>query len=76
MSVPLNISEGAGRGRSGDFVRFLYIARGSAQEVICAIMFARDMGYVSEKQANDLIDRYSGISAGIYACIKSLTSDK
>jgi four helix bundle protein len=45
-SIPANIAEGCGRGQSGDFVRFLRIAAGSASELELHLELARDLQYL------------------------------
>lgn len=47
-SIEFNIAEGCGRGSDTDFARFLQIAMGSATEVECQLLLARDLGIVSE----------------------------
>ncbi len=46
VSVESNISEGCGRNGDKEFSRFLDIAQGSAYEVKCQILIARDLGYL------------------------------
>lgn len=49
-SIPMNISEGAGRKTSADFGRFLDIARGSANELETQLIISRNLEYLSENK--------------------------
>jgi four helix bundle protein len=53
VSVPSNIAEGAGRGTTKDFIRFLHIARGSLCEIETQTLLAEDLGYMNK--ADDII---------------------
>ncbi len=55
-SVPANLVEGVGRGVSRDCVRFLTIARASAQELEAHLRQARLSGRLLEVQVDPLID--------------------
>jgi four helix bundle protein len=48
MSVMNNIAEGHERGSNKDFVKFLYIARGSAGEVRNMLYIGIDQGYLDK----------------------------
>jgi four helix bundle protein len=50
VSVPSNIAEGYGRRRTGDYVRFLDIARGSLAEVVTQLVIAEELGFVPSEQ--------------------------
>src|SRR5437879_65959 len=47
-SIGANIAEGCGRGTDIDFARFLQISMGSACELEYHLLFARDLGLLSE----------------------------
>ena len=48
-SIGANIAEGCGRGTDTDFARFLQISMGSACELECHLLFARDLGFLREE---------------------------
>jgi len=55
VSIPLNISEGAGRGTDKDFSHFLDLARGSVNEVETLIFLSNDLEYISIEEVNYLL---------------------
>ncbi|SRR5258708_7112770 len=70
QSIPANIAEGHGRFYFQDNVRFCYIARGSLEETLSHIVYAHEVGYISEalhkslgmdgENLNRLINGYVG----------------
>ena len=51
VSIPSNISEGAARLGDREFLKFLFIARGSLSELETQILIAKDLGFLSENNA-------------------------
>jgi len=51
VSIPCNIGEGWGRGSTNDYLRFCYMARGSANELQTQMWIARDLGYLPADHA-------------------------
>ena len=70
QSIPANIAEGHGRFYFQDNVRFCYIARGSLEETISHLVYAQNVGYISDalfkslaqdgENVNRLINGYIG----------------
>jgi len=55
-SMGANIAEGCGRGSQREFLRYLYIATGSAFEIENHILLAQQLDYLDEKSAASLIE--------------------
>ena len=47
VSIEANLAEGCGRRSNNEFARFIRIAMGSATEVECHLMIARDLGFLA-----------------------------
>jgi len=56
VSIPSNISEGAGRNTDSQFKYFLEISMGSCNELQTQIELSRRLKYLSDPEANQLID--------------------
>jgi len=49
-SIALNIAEGSGRYSKKEFIRFLYVARGSLYETITLLKIFQDNRWIAEEQ--------------------------
>ena len=61
VSVPSNIAEGWGRSSRKEFSHFLCDARGSVLEVETQLEIAKNLGYLSDKSANELLSKTNEI---------------
>jgi len=57
ISITSNIAEGFGRQGYKERVRFLYLAQGSLTELKNQIIVAKDIGYLTEKDINQLVEQ-------------------
>lgn len=74
VSIPTNIAEGAGRATQKDFANFIQIAIGSANEVECELMFAKDFEYISKDVFKTLYDQLREIKMMMIFFRKTLLS--
>lgn len=56
-SIPSNIAEGKARGSIKDFKRFLFIARGSLEELKYQIILSKDLNYIDENKYDELLNK-------------------
>jgi len=71
-SICLNIAEGKGRGTDRDFLRFLYMARGSLLETVSAAHLAAKLGFVSLEAVQPIYQQASVLNGKINAFIRTL----
>ena len=72
ISILNNIAEGFERQSDKEFVRFLYIARGSAAEVRNLIYIASDLSYINKTTYEQMIDGVEEISKMLFGLIRYL----
>ncbi|MCD4678823.1 MAG: four helix bundle protein [Bacteroidales bacterium] len=76
VSVMSNIAEGYERNSKKEFIRFLYISRGSAGEVRSLLYVANDLNYIDKEFFDQLSDSVLKISCQIYRLIEYLSKEK
>ena len=76
VSTMSNIAEGFERASNKEFVRFLYMAKGSAGEVRSQLYAAADLGYLEEQRSDELIGFVETVSRRIAGFIKYLKSTR
>ena len=55
MSIPMNIAEGyAKRGSANEFKRFLFMAKGSANEMEVLLDLSRDLGFIDTEKHTEM----------------------
>ena len=74
LSIPSNITEGAERGSSLEFIRFINIAKGSAAELRTQLYIASEVGAVPGSKRDELKKELMEISSMLQSLIRSLKS--
>ena len=72
VSIPSNIAEGAARGSSRDFKRFVQIARGSVSELDTQLEISRRLGYLETQTESELIQRMDHIERLLRGLVRHL----
>jgi len=72
ISIMNNVAEGFERGSNKDFVKFLFIARGSAGEVRSMLYIALDQGFIDKKQFSQAYELCVSASRLCWGLIKYL----
>lgn len=72
VSVVSNLGEGSGRGTDKEFARFVDISRGSAIEMECQLLLARDLGYIDANQHDAIADQVAEVSRMLIGLRRSL----
>lgn len=72
VSIPSNLAEGQGRLSLGEFKQFIGHAKGSACELETQLLIARDLGYLQEQAAQDLLYRAEEIGRILSGLLASL----
>ena len=69
VSISSNIAEGDERFTNKEAIRFLYIANGSVAELITQVIIAYEIGYITLKENNLIVNELEEISKMIKALI-------
>ncbi len=72
VSIPSNIAEGYGRFSIREKVRFLYMARGSIEEVKYQLLLAKDLQYINSGIYKELSEQLNCIGKMLNGLITSL----
>lgn len=75
VSIPSNIAEGYERNTNKDFIRFLYISKGSCSELRTQIYLAISIGLIEKQKCEELPVSTRKISAKLYNYIKIRTTN-
>lgn len=73
VSIPSNISEGAGRNTDGEFKNFLGIANGSSNELCTQLLLSQRLNLISEEIVKPIIKDLIEIQKMNYVLIKKFS---
>jgi four helix bundle protein len=72
ISISSNIAEGFERGSRNEFIRFLFVAKGSSGELRTQLYLTNKIGYLNNSNGQKLFEECKYISGMIQNLIKSL----
>ncbi len=71
VSIPSNIAEGFERQTNKDYIRFLYISKGSSGELRTQLYLAVRLGVLTNETGADLVEKTKKISSMLFNLIKT-----
>ena len=75
VSIPSNIAEGRARSSSKDFIRFLYMARGSLYELDTQIFIAVKSGYLTDSDIEFAMSLYDEVKKMLNSMISKMINN-
>ena len=72
-SIPANIVEGQARQHKKEFIQFLYIAKGSAEETNYHLFLSKELGYINGEEYKPLEENCIRIKMMLNKLIKSIS---
>lgn len=76
VSIEANIAEGCGRDGDQEFRRFLCIAMGSASELDCHLLLARDLEFLVSKTYEQLLDQLREVKLMLSSLIRKIEATR
>tara|TARA_B110000902_G_scaffold18916_1_gene21646 strand:+ start:442 stop:795 length:354 start_codon:yes stop_codon:yes gene_type:complete len=74
VSIPSNISEGAGRNTNGEFKQFLGIANGSSYELLTQLYLSSRLNLIKEENVRPIINEVLEITKMNFSLQRSLNT--
>jgi four helix bundle protein len=75
VSIPSNISEGCGRRTTADQARFIDIALGSSFELETQILLSKNLGFITEEEADKALNEVAFIQVALSNYLSKLRSN-
>lgn len=72
VSIIANIAEGRGKSSDKDFLRFLYISKGSLNECQCYLELVLELSYINQEQFDFIENKRREVGYLLYTLMKSL----
>ena len=72
VSIPANVAEGYGRNSTRDYLRFLYVARGSLNELETHLLLAERFGYLHQAEIAGLMVRVEALGRILQGLCRAL----
>jgi four helix bundle protein len=74
VSIASNIVEGSSRRTTGDYLRFLNVAAGSAAEAAYLVEVAARLGFMSNPDSLRMANAFNRVAAQLHAIVRSLSA--